>query len=188
MVINVARTLPKSSANGPGQRYVLWVQGCPLACPGCWNPDTWSFKRKTLRSIDEIADEVKSTSGIEGVTFTGGEPFAQAGALSLLARTIKESGMSVFIFTGYTLPELKDPEHLRLLECADIMVTGRYVESLRTADLPWRGSSNQEVHFLSKRYGPESMIGTATMEFHLNSGGPISVTGFPIEPDWNKPI
>jgi anaerobic ribonucleoside-triphosphate reductase activating protein len=188
MVINVARTLSKSSANGPGDRYVLWVQGCPLACPGCWNPDTWSFKRKDLRTVNEVAEDIRGTRGIEGVTFTGGEPFAQAGALSLLARTIKESGLSVFIFTGFTLPELKEPEHLRLLECADILVTGRYIESLRSADLPWRGSSNQEVHFLSNRYGPESMIGAPVIEFHLNPGSPNSITGFPIEVEWRSPL
>ena len=53
MRLTLARTLPRSAANGPGERFVLWVQGCPLACPGCWNPDTWAFERRDLRSVEE---------------------------------------------------------------------------------------------------------------------------------------
>ena len=73
MRLNLARTLPRSAANGPGERFVLWVQGCPLACPGCWNPDTWAFERRDLRSVEDLAAVILATEGIEGVTFTGGE-------------------------------------------------------------------------------------------------------------------
>jgi len=186
MVVNLAKVLPRSSANGPGERYVLWVQGCPLACSGCWNPDTWSFERKILRKVNELADEIVHTTGIEGVTFTGGEPFAQAAALAELAKTIKKSGLTLFIFTGYTIPELKKPEHQMLIEHADILVTGRYDKSLRTTDLPWRGSSNQEVHFISKKYGLDSMNASPSLEFHLNPKVPAVITGFPIEEEWQN--
>lgn len=187
MFINVARTLPLSSANGPGDRYVIWVQGCPLECPGCWNQDTWSFEKKSQRAVSDIAAEIISTPGIEGVTFTGGEPFAQATSLSLLAGIIKGAGLSLFIFTGYELNELIKPEHKRLLLHADVVITGRYVESLRCSDLPWRGSSNQEVHFLSGRYGPDSMANSPAIEFHLSHDS-SSITGFPVDEEWRRPL
>lgn len=184
MLVNVARTLARSAVNGPGERYVLWAQGCPLACPSCWNPDTWSFKKRVPRKSADLADEILATSGIEGATFTGGEPFAQAAALAEIAATIKDGGLSLFIFTGYTLEELSSPDHQRLLAHADILVSGRYVDSLRSNALPWRGSTNQEVHFLSGRYGPDSIPDTSSLEFHLNPDVAPSITGFPIEDEW----
>lgn len=180
MHINLARSLARSAANGPGERFVLWVQGCPLACPGCWNPDTWSFERRDLRSVDELAAMIIATDGIEGVTFTGGEPFAQARALTALAERVRAAGLSVFVFTGFDLDELSRPEHLALLSVSDVVVAGRYVESERTNELAWRGSANQRVHFISDRYGPADMDAVAEMEFHVDSDGTLTVTGFPI--------
>ncbi len=179
MRLNVARVLPRSAANGPGDRFVIWVQGCPLACAGCWNLDTWAFERRDLRDVDALAAEVLATTGIEGVTFTGGEPFVHARALAELARVARGAGLSVFVFTGYELVELTKREHRALLALADVVVTGRYVEAQRTVDLPWRGSSNQEVHFLTQRYGPCDMVSAPEAEFHLSADGSLAVTGFP---------
>ncbi|MCU0657351.1 MAG: radical SAM protein [Polyangiaceae bacterium] len=179
MRLNLARTIPRSAANGPGERFVLWVQGCPLACPGCWNPDTWAFERRDLRSVDELAACILATDGIEGVTFTGGEPFAQARALTLLAERVRAAGLSVFVFTGYDLAELTRPDHLALLAVADVVVAGRYVEAERATGLVWRGSANQRVHFLSDRYGPIDMKEPGEVEFHIEKDGTLTVTGFP---------
>lgn len=179
MRLNVARVLPRSAANGPGDRFVIWVQGCPLACAGCWNPDTWAFERRDLREVEALAAEIVGTSGIEGVTFSGGEPFMQARALAALAEVLRAAGLSVFIFTGYDLTELTTPEHRALLALADVVVTGRYVEAERTLDLSWRGSANQEVHFLTHRYDPIAMMGAPEVEFHLGADGSLKVTGFP---------
>ena len=99
MRLNVARTLRRNAANGPGDRFVVWVQGCPLACPGCWNPDTWSFERRVVRDVGDLAAEILSVEDIEGVTFTGGEPFAQARALAELAHRVRLHRLSVFVFT-----------------------------------------------------------------------------------------
>lgn len=179
MRLNVSRTLARSAANGPGERFVIWVQGCPLACAGCWNPDTWTFERRNLHQVDSLAAEILAIAGIEGVTFTGGEPFAQARALAALARVVRAAGLSVFVFTGYDLAELTRPEHRALLALSDVAVTGRYVEAARTFDLPWRGSANQQVHFLSRRYGPADMLRAPGVEYHLGSDGALTVTGFP---------
>ncbi len=180
MLLNVARTLERSAANGPGERFVLWVQGCPIGCPGCWNPDTWSFAPRTLRDTRDLADEILVTRGIEGVTFSGGEPFSQASALADLARRVRSAGLSVFVFTGYELRELRSPAHQLLLGLSDVVVSGRYVERERRASLGWRGSANQQVHFLTKRYGPNDRRRSPEFEIHLDSAGNGVVTGFPV--------
>jgi anaerobic ribonucleoside-triphosphate reductase activating protein len=179
--LNLARTLPRSAVNGPGERFVVWVQGCRLACPGCWNPDTWAFERRDLRSVDDLAASILTTEGIEGVTFTGGEPFAQARALAALAERVRAAGLSVFVFTGHDLDELTRPEHRALLAVTDVVVAGRYVEAKRANGLVWCGSANQRVLFLSDRYSPADMENVAEVEFHLGSDGTLTVTGFPTE-------
>lgn len=180
MQLNIARTVPRSEANGPGQRFVIWVQGCPLRCPGCWNPDTWSFAVRELRDAVELAEEILATKPLEGVTFTGGEPFHQARALAEIACRVQSAGLSVFVFSGYELRELTRPDHRELLSLTDVLVSGRYMQSRRSLDTQWRGSTNQEVHFLSSRYDEGSMRDTGQMEFHLGPDGRVAVTGFPL--------
>ncbi|MEB3222465.1 MAG: 4Fe-4S single cluster domain-containing protein [Candidatus Sericytochromatia bacterium] len=184
MQLNLARTLARSAANGPGERFVLWVQGCPLGCSGCWNPDTWVFQRRDLRSVEELAEDILATEGIEGVTFTGGEPFVQARALTALADRVRAAGLSVFVFTGYELDELARPEHRDLLACTDVLVAGRYVAAQRARGLAWRGSANQRVHFLTARYDVRDMHAAPEVEFHLAADGSVAVTGFPVDRAW----
>lgn len=188
MNINLARTLQRSAANGPGERFVLWVQGCPLACTGCWNPDTWDFERRDLRSVEELTASILATEGIEGVTFTGGEPFAQARALAALAAQVRAAGLSVFVFTGYELTELIRPDHAMLLAAADVVVAGRYVADKRATNLKWRGSENQTVHFLTPRYSPEDARNAGDVEFLIAPNGTVTVTGFPDSPTLGHPL
>jgi len=148
--LNLAHTLARSAANGPGERFALWVQGCPLACPGCWNPDTWSFTRRELREVVDLTAEIAATPGIDGVTFT-----------------------------GYELDELTSAAHCALLAVTDVLVAGRYVEAERTESLAWRGSSNQRVHFLTARYGPGDVTDAPEAEILLGPDGGLHVTGFP---------
>jgi anaerobic ribonucleoside-triphosphate reductase activating protein len=184
MRLNLARTLPRSAVNGPGERFVLWVQGCPLACPGCWNPDTWAFQRRDVRTVDELAAEIAATPGIEGVTFSGGEPFAQASALAVLAARVRASGRSVFVFTGHALEALTQPAQRALLAQTDVVVSGPYVEAESAPGLTWRGSANQQVHFLTDRYGPADMEGVGEVEVHIGPEGGLTVTGFPVGDGW----
>jgi len=179
MRLNLARTLPRSAANGPGERFVVWVQGCPLRCPGCWNPDTWSFAPRHLRTVGSLAREIIATPGIEGVTFTGGEPFAQAEALAELGGMAQAAGLSVFVFTGYELDELASPDQRRLLAVTDVLVTGRYVATRHAEGLAWRGSANQRVYFLTRRYSAHHLAAAPPVELHIGDSGQIVVTGFP---------
>ena len=181
--LNVARWLERSSVNGPGERFVLWLQGCPLRCPGCWNPDTWDFTPRRTITADDLVSLVGQASDIEGVTLTGGEPFSQAASLLPAVRELRQRGLSFMAFTGYELTELRDGAAQQLLNLLDVVVTGRFIEAQRTNALPWRGSANQEVVFLSRRYGPADLLAGSEkrLELHIDSSGTVVVTGFPDE-------
>lgn len=126
-----------------------------------------------------LVQEILETTGLEGITLTGGEPFEQAEALAELAMHIRRAGLSVMAFTGFKLEELCQPEQRALLNLCDIVVAGRYVQALRTEYLTWRGSSNQTVHILSKHYDASVMDETDVCEVHINATGEMIVTGFP---------
>ena len=154
MMLNVAAWERRSVVNGPGERFVLWVQGCPFRCPGCYNPAYLPRAGGTPLSAPAVAGLVLATSGIEGVTYTGGEPMAQARGLSEVSRRVRAAGLSVFCFSGYTLEELRRSRSRsvhELLGELDVLVDGRY-EAEHSGALPWRGSANQRVHFLTDRY------------------------------------
>lgn len=159
---------------------MVWTQGCPLACPGCWNRDTWSFAKRQVVAVDALLGQIHATAGIEGVTFTGGEPFAQALSLAAVARAVRAAGLTVFVFSGYDLDEIQTSNERKvLLEHVDVLVAGRYVAEQRDLELPWRGSRNQQVHFLSERYGATDMLGAASVEVHIGADGAVTLTGFP---------
>ncbi len=178
-LLNVARWLPRSAANGPGERFVLWLQGCGLACAGCWNPDTWSFAPRRLLTVEAILDQITATPGIEGVTLTGGEPIAQAPALVPLVRRVRAAGLSLVVFTGHELAELASHAAREVLAEVDVLVTGRFVLAERELSLPLRGSRNQQVHCLTGRYGKRDLTPQLRVEVHLDGSGGMAVTGFP---------
>jgi anaerobic ribonucleoside-triphosphate reductase activating protein len=153
-LLRLGAVLPTSVVNGPGERYVLWVQGCPLRCRGCSNPGFLPFRGGFAKTVTEMAETILATPGIEGVTYSGGEPTAQAEALYHLGVRLRSQGLTVLSYSGYTLEELRaggDPWVRRLLGVLDVLIDGPYVEAL-AAPFRWRGSANQRVHFLTDAY------------------------------------
>ena len=151
--IRVCGIEPESIVDGPGFRYVLFVQGCPHRCPGCHNPESHDFDGGQDMTVREVYDQIMSNPHLRGVTFSGGEPFCQVPALLELGRAVKKAGLSLMSYTGYTLEELKgrhDTDTDSLLDMLDILVDGRYVESLRNLTLIYRGSENQRVIDMNK--------------------------------------
>jgi len=175
--LNVAQWIPASRVNGPGERFVLWLQGCALRCPGCWNPDTWSHQPRHVLSLDAVLAMV--SCNVEGITLSGGEPFEQAEALVPLLDAVRARGLSVMVFTGHTRAELRGAAIDAMVARSDVLVTGRYVAARRSLHLAWRGSTNQEVHFLTSRYSERDLPVAAEMEVHLGADGSTVVTGFP---------
>ena len=136
-------------ADGPGLRCVVFVQGCPHHCNGCQNPQTWEFGCGTVVSVDELYRRIRANSLDTGVTFSGGEPFAQADALADLAALLHPD-YDIAVYTGYTWEGLmslaKDhPAVLRLLGNVDIVVDGPFVLGRRDRLLLFRGSDNQRI-------------------------------------------
>ena len=104
--LNLAGFLARSEVNGPGIRAVVWVQGCPIHCEGCFNPQSWSFSPAHVVAVDDLAKQILTLDEIDGVTFSGGEPFAQAAALADLGNQLKCAGLSIVTYTGYTHDEI----------------------------------------------------------------------------------
>ena len=152
-IIRVCGIERESIVDGPGFRYVLFVQGCPHRCPGCHNPESHDFEGGTDMTAEEVFADIMKNPHLRGVTFSGGEPFEQVPAVLKLAGMIKEAGLSLMSYSGYTLEELRgrqDAETDELLGMLDILVDGRYVESLRNLTLIYRGSENQRVIDMNK--------------------------------------
>ena len=180
--MQIAQIIPATEAEGPGKRFAVWFQGCPLRCPGCCNPEFLPFKggeAKSLSDMTEALIRAKAESGIEGITLLGGEPFAHVESSIGLARTARELGLSVMIFSGYTLEQLRDENQIQLLALTDILVDGPYVREQPDAQRRWVGSTNQRIHFLTDRYRfDEQWRERNTLEIRVR-GGEITVNGFP---------
>ncbi len=188
--INLARVVPRTRVEGPGLRFAVWVQGCPLRCRGCCNPDLLeAHPGEQVITPDALAQEVLGTEGIEGITLLGGEPFAQASPLASLAAQARAAGLGVITFTGYTLEQLRAGEAGQggraLLDATDALVDGPYQQALRTTQRRFIGSQNQRLHDLTGRYrrwAEEDRRGEGAgnqVEIRL-SAGRITVNGFPV--------
>ncbi|VAW78037.1 Ribonucleotide reductase of class III (anaerobic), activating protein [hydrothermal vent metagenome] len=185
--LNIAAIVNSTQAEGPGRRFTLWVQGCPLTCPNCCNPELLSFKPQRWRSVDDIFKLIAVQKAIEGVTFLGGEPFSQASALAALANKVRAHNLSVMVFTGYTkkfIDKEQNQDWNALLAQTDLLIDGPYVEKLHTSQRHWIGSSNQKVHFLTDRYQYLQAqknswdSGKNSIELRL-SGNTMTLNGFP---------
>src|SRR3989338_421117 len=127
--LKLAAFLPQSRANGPGLRSVLWVQGCPMRCKGCFNPDFQPFAGGYEATVEEVIALLLAQPDTEGVSFSGGEPFSQAAALAEVAEAVRAAGKGVLIFTGQdaaTLKVSRYPGVQRLLAAADLIAAGPY--------------------------------------------------------------
>lgn len=183
--LNLSGFVPRSEVNGPGLRAVVWVQGCSLHCPGCFNPDTHPLEPRWIVLTSEVMRWILGLDDIEGVTFSGGEPFEQAAPLASVAAACRGAGLGIMAYSGYTLSEIlasKDEPRMALLSQLDILVDGRY-QAGGQAPVGWRGSANQEVHFLTNRYsGPAGEpldLPPPEIEIHVTADGCAFVTGFP---------
>lgn len=144
-----------SIVDGPGMRFVLFVQGCPHHCPACHNPQTHDFSGGYAADLDSLMLQITENPLCTGVTFSGGEPFCQAKALYLLAQKIRSAGKDIVVYSGYTFEELlekseQEPAILALMRQCRLLIDGRYLQEQRDLTLPFRGSKNQRILDLKK--------------------------------------
>lgn len=178
-ILNIHAIMPRSAANGPGVRTAIWFQGCTLTCPQCFNPATHSTRPVlTIRAGELVRRIARSQDVIEGVTITGGEPFQQLeGLFGLLSGIRRSTELSIILSSGYTLAEIGAlPRGLDILKHADVLIAGRYLHSLRTAQ-GLRGSSNKTAHFLTDRYAPKDLAKTPLAEIRISPAGEVCATG-----------
>ncbi|GAA6621626.1 4Fe-4S single cluster domain-containing protein [Scytonema sp. NUACC26] len=181
--LNIMGYVDCSEVNGPGCRAVIWVQGCARECPGCFNPDSWSFEIKQLIAVDTLVENILSNPRNTGVTFSGGEPFWQAPALADLARQVKAAGLNVMSFSGFTLEQLQSesapPGSQVLLEQLDILIDGPFVQSLaiNSPDSPV-ASSNQKVRVFNSTLQDQITWASNQIEVHILKDGSRIVTGY----------
>jgi len=139
----------ESIVDGPGIRYTIFVQGCLSNCKGCHNPQTHSLTDGEDVRIKDIYDDILSSKLVNGVTFSGGEPFLQAKSLACLGYFLKKK-FNLISYSGYDIfdiwKRMKYDAYVALyLNQLDIVIEGPYVDELRTLELKFRGSKNQRV-------------------------------------------
>ncbi len=137
---------------GPGNRYVIWVQGCPFNCKGCVTPEGIPIVENNLHEINKIISAICHRENITGITISGGEPFMQASKLAKILTAVKAQRpeLDVIVFSGFRLKELDWAEAKLLLKFIDVLIDGKYIDRLND-NKGLRGSSNQRIHYLTDR-------------------------------------
>lgn len=146
-MLDLSGIVSDSIVDGPGIRTTIFSQGCPHHCEGCHNPETWDFGCGTQIPVEAVVEIVKENPLCRGVTFSGGEPFAQAEGFAKLARLLKQQHYEVASYTGYTFEELLagSEEQKALLAAIDILIDGPFVLAQKSLEVPFRGSRNQRI-------------------------------------------
>lgn len=151
------------TALGHGTRVGIWLQGCSLGCRGCLSLDTWVSSPEHEVEVDNVIDWCRRTvdGPLDGVTFSGGEPFEQPEALRHLAeafhrwRDERGTPCDLLCYTGLTARHLRR-DHADLLGLFDAVIPEPFLES-RPEGAIWRGSDNQPLLALTalgqERYG-----------------------------------
>jgi anaerobic ribonucleoside-triphosphate reductase activating protein len=187
-LLNVATVRPRTRTNGPGWRAAVWVQGCTVGCPGCFNPQTHPHEARKLWRPEDLAGQLV-TPDVEGITILGGEPFEQAAACARLAAHARGLGASVVTYSGYTWSLLRRstlPEVQALLAASDLLIAGPYVEARRNNGVGWHGSTNQQVVFMTNRYDPsifDDISAVPVVEVWAD-GTTMAWSGIPMEHDY----
>lgn len=145
-MISVLDIIEDTMVDGPGFRTTIYCAGCPNACSGCHNPQSWDITAGHEMSTEDIMKIIKADP-YANVTFSGGDPMFQPEGFAELAEAIrKETNKTIWCFSGFIYEHLiKDKRQRKLLELVDVLVDGPFVKALRDEDLVFRGSSNQRI-------------------------------------------
>ncbi len=182
MQLRVAQLVEDTEAEGPGRRFALWVQGCSIRCEGCCNPEMFGAAGGRVEDSAALAQRALTVAGLEGVSVLGGEPCEQPEAVADFCERVRAGGLSVMLYSGYTLGELKQkgPEVARLLAAVDLLADGRYDATRPERVRRWLGSANQTLHFFTPRYAADDPRFTLpnTVELRLTKDA-LTVNGWP---------
>ncbi|MDY7991715.1 anaerobic ribonucleoside-triphosphate reductase activating protein [Paenibacillus polymyxa] len=149
--MNLCGYIPESLNEGYGLRTVVFISGCRHACPGCFNPESWSFRAGepfTPQRQQEVIRDIMENPLLDGLTLCGGDPFFSAAECSQFVRDFREAcpDRTVWAYTGFVYEDLlTDQERQELTLLCDVIVDGRFVEQQKDLTLPFRGSRNQRL-------------------------------------------
>ncbi len=148
--LRVLNIVDGTIVDGPGLRTSIYFAGCSHHCEGCHNPQSWDTAGGEPMSVADLMAVIDDNE--MDVTFTGGDPLMQIDALLPLAQAVKDRGYNLWIYTGYTIEEIRASASLRrILDYADTIVDGRFVKALRDTTLRFRGSSNQRIIHIKRK-------------------------------------
>lgn len=171
MKVRIAGIERHSAVNGPGIRYVCFFQGCAHRCKGCQNPDTQDLNGGTEYDTGILLQDIFSTKYLDGVTFSGGDPFCQPEALKEMAYALRERGINVWSYTGWTYEELQKGEAgakaLEALKEIDVLVDGPFVLSLLSKECLFRGSTNQRLIDVQESLKQGKVVLVSHVDFNL---------------------
>lgn len=144
--ISILEIVEDTTVDGPGFRTTVYCAGCPNRCPGCHNPQSWDINNGTEVDIEDIMKRILDDPFAD-VTFSGGDPMFQPVGFTALAKGIKQqSNKNIWCYTGWLFEELlNNPLQKELLNYIDVLVDGRFIDSLKDETLRFRGSSNQRI-------------------------------------------
>jgi anaerobic ribonucleoside-triphosphate reductase activating protein len=146
--MKILKTVKETMADGPGIRYAIYVAGCTHACPGCHNPESWSFKYGmplAPQLLEEMKYEIESNPLLDGITISGGDPFDSAEGLLRLLQELSVLDKNIWVYTGYTLEQIQKNETMsKCLEYINTLVDGPYIEAERDTTT-FKGSRNQRI-------------------------------------------
>lgn len=148
--IRIAGFVSESVVDGPGMRSVIFTQGCIHNCPGCHNPETHSSDGGHMTDTASLWEKINANPTLQGITFSGGEPFLWSHELSFIGIAAHEKKLTVMTYSGFTFEELRnmaktDAGVRELLTVTDWLIDGPYIESERDLTLHFRGSKNQRI-------------------------------------------
>ena len=161
-MLELSGIVSDSIVDGPGIRTAIFSQGCPHHCPGCHNPEIWEFGCGTKIPVEAVVEIVQENPLCRGVTFSGGEPFAQAASFAKLARLLKEKGYEVASYSGFTFEALLKGSDTQkeLLRSIDILIDGPFLQEQKSLEIAFRGSRNQRILDVKKSLAEGKAIET----------------------------
>ncbi len=159
-MLELSGIVSDSIVDGPGIRVTVFAQGCPHHCEGCHNPETWAFGCGTAMEEERIFQIIRENPLCRGVTFSGGEPFAQAAGFAVLARRLKGAGYEVASYSGFTFEQLLhgSPDQRALLKTIDVLIDGPFLLSESSLELVFRGSANQRILDVPKSLAAQTPV------------------------------
>lgn len=175
--LKVHSFLPATYGNGPGLRACVWLQGCTLNCPGCFNPGSHASDVGEILSVSALADQILESSSIQGMTVSGGEPLQQAEPLAEMLRIIKsKSDLSVVIFTGYHYDDaIKLIDSVGMKQMIDVLFAGPFKPSSNPQSFD--DMAHKTTHLFSHRYTEKDLESACSSELIIEPSGAITATG-----------